>query len=317
MPDTPHQSGTDKSAQVAAPPPYRLLYIAGYGRSGSTLLDRMLDTSDDIRATGELTHLAETLSNDYVSACGCGVAQTNCPFWRPILIRLRDHLAPLTDLGKFGMLARLQERLPRPWARPPSAHRALYLDYQRRLFDAIHAADPSVRVISDSSKTVWSTFRRPHLLRRHIDPQLATIHLVRDARATAWSNIRFRSGVDSRDNWWRRKYVFAKSMVSWNAANLAALTLKTGPYLLVRYDKLAQSPDIELRRISQWLGLAPPRMERINEPNHIYTGNASRLRPITEIRSDSDYRNHITALEHVLYAVLAFPSNLIVGRSSD
>jgi len=48
-----------------------VLFIGGLGRSGSTLLDRMLGRLDDVWSVGELVHLWERgLSQN--NRCGCG-----------------------------------------------------------------------------------------------------------------------------------------------------------------------------------------------------------------------------------------------------
>ena len=61
-----------------------LIYIGGYGRSGSTLLDRMLGQLDDVCAVGELRHIWERgLVEDQL--CGCGTPFWQCPFWSLVL----------------------------------------------------------------------------------------------------------------------------------------------------------------------------------------------------------------------------------------
>ena len=52
------QPGTPAERPVPAGP-VRVLFIGGLGRSGSTLLDRMLGRLDDVWSVGELVHLWE------------------------------------------------------------------------------------------------------------------------------------------------------------------------------------------------------------------------------------------------------------------
>src|SRR5689334_4402568 len=61
----------------------RVLYIGGFGRSGTTLLNRMLGELPDVCAIGETVNLWHQglLRNE---RCGCGCAFFDCPFWREV-----------------------------------------------------------------------------------------------------------------------------------------------------------------------------------------------------------------------------------------
>ena len=60
-----------------------VLYVGGLGRSGSTLLDRMLGRLDDVWSVGELVHLWERGLKEN-NRCGCGRCFADCPFWRRV-----------------------------------------------------------------------------------------------------------------------------------------------------------------------------------------------------------------------------------------
>src|SRR3954471_11974980 len=65
---------------------HRVLYVAGTGRSGSTLLARILDRADGVFAAGEVRYLWQRgLVEDRL--CGCGERFTECPFWSDVLER--------------------------------------------------------------------------------------------------------------------------------------------------------------------------------------------------------------------------------------
>jgi hypothetical protein len=60
-----------------------VLYIGGVGRSGSTLLERMLGQLEGVWPVGELVHVWERgLRANY--RCGCGERFRDCPFWRRV-----------------------------------------------------------------------------------------------------------------------------------------------------------------------------------------------------------------------------------------
>ena len=60
--------------------PFRVLYIGGWGRSGSTLLDRLLGQAEGSFSVGEMRDLwlRGVLEN---RRCGCGEPFDSCPFW--------------------------------------------------------------------------------------------------------------------------------------------------------------------------------------------------------------------------------------------
>lgn len=64
-----------------------LVYIAGYGHSGSTLLDMMLGSHTHIESMGEIKHFIQNPSivagN---SKCACGQYARDCRYWNELTI---------------------------------------------------------------------------------------------------------------------------------------------------------------------------------------------------------------------------------------
>lgn len=65
------------------------LFVMGYGRSGSTLLESLLVRSDSLNAFGEIKYFPErgVIKNE---KCSCGVDVQNCEFWKEIKSSLGD-----------------------------------------------------------------------------------------------------------------------------------------------------------------------------------------------------------------------------------
>ena len=61
----------------------RVLYIGGWGRSGSTLAERLLGEMPEIVGAGEVTHLWQRglIDNEL---CACGTPFRDCPFWTAV-----------------------------------------------------------------------------------------------------------------------------------------------------------------------------------------------------------------------------------------
>jgi hypothetical protein len=62
----------------------RVVYITGFGRSGSTVLNITLGQHADVIATGELGNLSRRVwhSDEY---CSCGARVRSCPFWSAVV----------------------------------------------------------------------------------------------------------------------------------------------------------------------------------------------------------------------------------------
>ena len=60
-----------------------VLYIAGNGHSGSTLLDIIIGSSPDIFSAGELTFI--TRDSIFEEYCSCGCLIKECPVWSKIV----------------------------------------------------------------------------------------------------------------------------------------------------------------------------------------------------------------------------------------
>jgi len=229
--------------------PAQVLFIAGWGRSGSTLLDRMLGRLDGVVAVGELRDVWQRgVVEDRL--CGCGERFSACPFWREVGQRAFGGW-PSLDVHR---VTRLRSTLDRPWMLPvllapalwPPAQGPLneYAELLQRLYGAIGKIS-GARTIVDSSKI--ATYA---LLLRHAGIRLRVLHLVRDSRGVifSWQKHVARSDAVSRpDNMLRYgvltgsvRYVFYNGLVHL----LGAIGL---PYRRVRYEDMVDDPLSGLR----------------------------------------------------------------------
>ena len=146
------EPGTPGSGPAPAGP-VRVLFIGGLGRSGSTLLDRMLGRLNDVCSVGELVHLWERGLKEN-NRCGCGERFGDCPFWRRVgqvafggwdTVDVHEILAlkASVDRNRFVPLMVL------PALRPAYRGRLdRYLDLLERLYAAVREV---------SGRPSWST----------------------------------------------------------------------------------------------------------------------------------------------------------------
>lgn len=167
--------------------PPTVVYLAGSGRSGSTLLERTLGELPGFVNVGELIDLFRRVAPEG-ERCGCGQPFTACPFWSGAGARAFGGWDPAL-LGRVrelqGRVAR-QRRLPSLLA-PGLAGRgfregiAEYGGVYARLYRAI-ADQAGARYVVDASK--WPV-QALALARAGLDVRV--IHLVRDVRGVAHS----------------------------------------------------------------------------------------------------------------------------------
>ncbi|MGH9170252.1 MAG: hypothetical protein ACRD0Z_05200 [Acidimicrobiales bacterium] len=163
----------------------KVVCVTGHGRSGSTLLDRILGQLPGFTSLGEVRDLFDDRG---VAAhrCSCGSTVLDCDFWSVVL---KDALASSgIDEQQATSLRAAEERqrhIPRLWwelRRRPGRPLNPYGELLVNLYQAATAYCGTTGVI-DSSKFVSDIL----ILCRDPRVDLYVIHLVRDPRAAAFS----------------------------------------------------------------------------------------------------------------------------------
>lgn len=301
--------------------PVPILYIGGYGRSGTTLIERVLGQIPGLCAVGELRHVWERSFRDD-QLCGCGQRFHACPFWGAVAQRAFGGFERL-DAAHMVALARRVDRtryVPRLLApgRGAFARRfATYADVARRLYGAI-AAESGCRVIVDSSKEPsYGWFLR----RAGFDVRV--LHVVRDSRAVAFSWVRKKERPEVH---WRRELMDVhaplKSAGLWLTFNaLCAAMARLGcDYRRVHYEDFVADPVAALRPALAMIGVAPAALDGIEgrrlhlTANHTVSGNPMRFAVgEVEVRLDREWRDRMRPADRRLLTALTFPSLLRYG----
>lgn len=296
--------------------PLTIIYVGGVGRSGSTVLDRLLGAAPDAVSVGELMYLWRNfLRNGHL--CGCGAKGTECPSWGAVLARAfpegpptPDHFQPLMRrlTGPTG----LARRALRLGAGPAAAE----LEEMRSAFGALYAAiaaESGRDIIIDSSKNV----RLAIMLNGMPGVEIRLVHLIRDSRASAFSWTRVRSypvggGVQApmlrlaprkTARWW------AAATVLGTLAPITGLRTKR-----VHYEDLVARPNETVSAIRQWARLpaaAPPVGSAGVAPlgvHHSVSGNPMRFdQGATPIRLDDEWRRAMPGRDKAVVTVLTLP----------
>jgi hypothetical protein len=231
----------------------RVLYLGGLGRSGTTLVERLLDELPSVCALGEVVHLwqRDILDDE---RCGCGAHFSACTFWKRVGERAFNGWTNV-DVARVHALRDAVERtrhIPRLAAaqQAPDEVRE-YAGYYARVYAA--AAEVSgARVVVDSSKHSALA----HVLRWADDIDLRVVHVVRDARGVAysWTKSVARPETDGTDEMTR--YSPGRSALLWNAHNAAfGLLARRVAVKRIRYEQFLDDPRVALRELSAYAGI--------------------------------------------------------------
>jgi hypothetical protein len=224
------------------------------GRSGTTLVERLLGELPGVRALGEVVHLWQRDVRDD-ERCGCGARFSACGFWRRVGERAFGGWRNV-DVDRVHALRDAVERtrhIPAlVAARTATPGVREYAGYYARIYAA--AAEVSgAQIVVDSSKHSALA----HVLRWADDIDLRVVHVVRDARGVAysWTKTVARPETDGADEMTR--YAPGKSALLWNAHNAAfgLLANRGVPVRRIRYEQFLADPRAALRELADYAGL--------------------------------------------------------------
>ena len=263
-----------------------ILYIAGYSRSGSTILDMLLGAHPEAVSTGELTFILED-GRDPKRLCTCGEPYAKCQFWGAWIAAHLPDEKTAASLRHMETRENLDKVLSGDVSTPEAESYKAYID---GLMSHIgQAAAP--QVIVDSSKTARDAAGRALALSRIAGFDVRMLHLTRNPRSTV------KSYIETGSNWAAEGYHKKKSFESWrpifgwkyaNAiARQVGRELGDDRYMHVRYENLMNNPEAELARIGAFSGLDLTDIAKAVSSGekflaeHNVVGNRTRLEPQT------------------------------------
>jgi hypothetical protein len=297
----------------------RILYIAGAGRSGTTLLAMLLGELPACVSVGEVRHMWQRGVREN-QLCACGHPFAECPFWTAVgerafggwdaseaarqveLLARVDRLRHFPQVAVGGVSSRFRAELRE------------YAERQRRVYVAV-AGVSGRRVIVESSKSPTYAVT----LRAVAGMDVDVIHLVRDSRAVAYSWTRTRVMPEIQD---RAAHMAtfrpAQASLTWLGNNLAidsmwALGLHP---TVMRYEALARDPVGEIERVLR------PRvpealsagLDRLKGPSvevgthHTVAGNPMRFSSgRLTLAADEEWRARMPRADRRLVAAMTAP----------
>ncbi|GGJ83736.1 sulfotransferase family protein [Pilimelia anulata] len=290
----------------------KVLYVAAWGRSGTTLVDNILNAYPGVFSAGEVFYLWR---RGLVQGrrCGCGVPLPECALWAAIR-RAAFGAAepdPREMVALQAEVARTRHTL-RLCRGPDTAADRRYRGIISRLYRGI-AEVTGAELIVDSSKSPAGAA----VLAGLSDVEGYLVHAIRDPRAVAHSWMRPKRQVD------RPKPAFMDRHGPWESTShwllYNALVERVAPRygaraLRLRYEDFLTRPRADAERMLRLAGVPAADGPFAGDgtvqlgPNHTVSGNPSRFRTgCITLRADEAWRREQPAAARAVASAVALP----------
>ena len=307
-----------------APRP-RVLYILSTGRSGSTLLEMLLNAQPGLITTGEVQLLPFEMSGGN-QRCSCGAPTPQCPFWSKVWARLPE--------GTSGEIVRFRHAHNRGQTlRPGHVLGALFGRRDRSAADVVaygaanaalfgavlaeagHMPGPASPWIVDSSKDPY----RMLWLARSSAIDVAVVHLVREPRGYVNSVLK---GHNERGRI-ARLALTAQAAGRWVQANLiyALLARRAVPRqarAILWYETLATAPEETLKRFVADLGIEAAATAPAPANGIVHAISGSRLRATASaVNLDTDWKSGLDRAQQLAVTLIAGLPSAMLRRAGS
>jgi hypothetical protein len=295
-------------------PMVKVLFIAGWQRSGTTVAGNVLGSIPGAMHIGEL-HYLWMKQHPAGFECGCGRIIFDCPAWKPVF----DELSMTTE--KRYAIRQLRrdhwrnDDVParfREWRRG-----RVDLAYPRAVAELYGAlvASTGASVVVDSTKNASDALAVS--LAPGVDMHL--LHVVRDPRAAAYSGMQEKVHGSDASGLALKQFSATRNTFHWDVRNLlierrVKPTLGEDRYRRVRYEDLMASPREAFGEIADWVGLDPASMPFTGDSSlrmvqsHTVMGNPNRhVDGETSLRTDSRWVDKLGGRDRVVVNALAAP----------
>jgi hypothetical protein len=286
---------------VTATDKLRVVYVAGSGHTGSTLVAMLLNAHPQIVSVGEtsIKPKIRRRGDGATQKCSCGVLIVECAFWQEVFGRVaqsgHDFSAHTWKNDYRNAHPLIHRVLSRDSSHKPirafqywaSDHLPIY---SRRVHhtDGVNVAfiralleTAKAEVFVDTSKHVLRMFR----LMRLAELDVKVVTLVRDVRGYAASAKRRGLSIMDAASTWRKD----QEIIEHVTRNLAPERK-----IVLRYEDLCIAPEETLTRLYAFCGVEqiPPVTSLLSSEHHVI-GNSMRFQGEIRPRLDETWRSRL------------------------
>ena len=307
-----------------------VLFLGGLGRSGTTLIERVLARADGVHAVGELVFLWERAlaANE---RCGCGEPFDACPFWQAVGKRAFGGWDRVDPVAMRALQARVDRNrflplMAAPWlSRRYRASLERYAGVLARIYAAV-AEETGAAVLVDSSKHASTAA----LLRHVPGVDARVVQVVRDPRGVAysWSKVVERPDATGETSSTMARLGSVRVAARWLLYDvLLEVVRRPRTQGRFRYEDFVADPPGAVGRLLAFAGLSAVAGVDMRggafgvggatvelEPDHTVAGNPLRFRVgTTEIRSDDEWRERLPRRDHRIVSLVTWPLRAVYG----
>ena len=236
----------------------KVIFIVGFTRSGSTLLEHLLSIAPGTVAVGELAYLWDPNVRN-TSFCGCGLEFDHCSFWRRVLAAQecldfgQDRSPEAAQFWRF-----FEDLIYKRDGANDQRYRR-FLDRLESIYRAVNEQTQGSVIIDSSKKPIFAlaASRLPNV-------DVTLIHLVRDSRGSAFSWTQRKARPELGQNAFMSRLTPYRAALRWIGSNLQAsiLRMRRGQHIFLRYEDLVARPAVEVNKILYQIGLPPISADR-------------------------------------------------------
>jgi hypothetical protein len=293
-----------------------VVYIAGYGRSGSTLLDLLLGRRPGWFSLGEFRLFWHAVRDDW--RCGCGADVATCAVWADVLAKadlddpehVRDLLRDLRTTLRIRRVPGLVE--PALLGRRRAAHARAVAALSAVYRSAVDVT--GARILVDSSKDPLYGL----VLARTQGVRLHVVHLVRDSRAVAWSwqRKRLRPEIGNTEAYMPLRSA-TRTSLDWDLRNALTHLLgrRASSYSRLTYEALVDDPDAAVEAIASAIDASAPADAAASPQlgNHTVAGNPMRFDATLSVRADDEWKSGLSDRDRRIVSTLTWPLRRLYG----
>lgn len=230
----------------------QIIYIAGYGHSGSTILEILLSCGDHLVGLGELVGIPRELNASFtIEFLGknkfCGDLFDRV---ERALEKEGESLRSIAELNQYERIV----------ARNSKNLKSRYHKFWNTFLKAAKK-DPHHKITGfvDSSKTAFAHARRPFLLQENKDFEVIVVHVIRHPQQILWRHKKKAVTLSNKEEpeWVSQFKQITKTTLNWALSNIWPViqSSKADKYVRISFEELCEFPVETLKKIEQKSGL--------------------------------------------------------------
>jgi Sulfotransferase family len=294
-----------------------VIYLLGYSRSGSTLIEDVISKELQIPSLGEVKYFLER-GVLWEEKCSCGFTVKECAFWSKVSFVFAKKYNPDQIIGShLKYLISLNEKF--------ESTRWFFLNLlmlKGRKFKEYAGTQnnlsTSIMEVLDYKNYIDSSKMPARLfwLSRQQDAKIKVIFVIRDPRAVAWScgrivkrneaNLLAGGGLGEMP-----RFGFFSAIMRWalnSAMSLLVLRLSKCDYLTVKYEDFVSEKEKSIHEIECFLLEETSPVAMLEDLNHSISGNPRRMTGgLKSIKIDEEWKVRLPKWKSVCAYILLFP----------